>query len=233
MVNSVIVPPDNGGFSDPSLLAENTIRAAWTAENGWRDADGQELPSGLVIIGRRRGVRRWQAHELVAEYVDEPLPNVDELNAKIPEKDWELGLDGKKQKPFAMWFAVYLLEPTAATVYAWLSNSTGGSICYGRISSQIQWMQRLRGNVWPIVELSEAPMPTKRFGIKRRPAFVPVEWVGMGGQVTESAPETPALEHKPAAGEASIDNYVAIKTGKKKVKPAATTEAELNDEIPI
>src|SRR5262249_25475518 len=167
-------------FTGPSLLAEGSIRMKWDMEGGWRDQDDQPLSGPMLVVGWRRGVRRWKDHELIEEFVDQPLPNGDELNTKVPQSEWEL-FDGVKQNPYSVWYAIYLISPPPDCVtYSFLNNTFGISICYGRITGQIKSMRGWCGDdARPIVELTDAPMPTD-YGPKRRPHLKPIEWRTFG-----------------------------------------------------
>jgi hypothetical protein len=227
-------PIPGGGFDGPSLLAPNSLLAKWDADAGWHDRDGLGMPSPVIALGTRRGVRRWKDHEIIDEIVDPPLPDCDELNAAIPESEWEMGPDGNPQRPYSVWHAVYLLNPLKATLYSYLNNTVGASIAVGRLESSLTWMRAMRGNnIFPVIQLADAPMKT-RFGMKRRPHFEIVEWRELGGA---SAPQ---LEHKPQAVLPSDEQRRAagfdpdkIEGGLKvkNVKPVTTAEA-IGDEMP-
>jgi len=189
MVKSNVPAPVIGpGFNGPSLLAENTILGKWDSDAGWHDRDGLPMPSPVIALGTRRGVRRWKDHELIDEIVDLPLPDVAALNAAIPKSEWEIGLSGEPTPPYSMWFAGYLLDPITGTVFSYLNNTTGCEIAIGRLESSMTWMRAMRGPVFPVCKLGDAPMKT-RFGMKRRPNFVIVDWRGAGGTMIGS-PET-------------------------------------------
>src|SRR5262249_5422282 len=116
-------------------------------------------------------------------------------------------------------------------------------------------MQMVRGpGVWPLVNLTEAPMKT-RYGMRTRPHFeiVKDEWrefaggrllpgpapvvpqlTGNGGNGASFKPEKAAkdIDDAAARGKEGVAKYGEIKKVGKKVKPV-TTEEELDDEIPI
>src|SRR5262249_3568181 len=164
--------------------------------------------------------------------------------AKVPESEWEL-FHGVKQKPYSVWYAIYLISPPPDCVtYSFLNNTFGISICYGRITGQIKSMRGWCGDdARPIVELTDAPMPTD-YGPKRRPHLKPIEWRTFGEPTlpapAERVPQLPdqrptdaeraeAIEQARAAG---LEKYVEIKKTEQAVKPVSTQEA-LDDEIPF
>ena len=146
----------------------------------------------------------------------EPLPDIDELNARIPQKQWETGLDGKPRPPWQKQCLVYLLDGTNAERFTFINSTVGARIAVENLKDQVKWMRAMRGaDVFPVVELSSAPMKTK-MGTKIRPDFRVVGWRRLGdgetGPVTGAPPTTPAIG--------------------KPVAPVSSREA-LNDEIPF
>ena len=144
------------------------------------------------------------------------MPDIDELNAKIPQKQWETGLDGKPRPPWQRQCLVYLLDGTNAERFTFINSTVGARIAVENLKDKVKWMRAMRGaDVFPLVELSSAPMKTK-MGTKIRPDFRVVEWRQLGdgeaGPVTGAPPTTPAIG--------------------KPVSPVSSREA-LDDEIPF
>jgi len=88
---------DDDGFSAPSS-GHGVNYLKWTAGNPWVDRNGSEVSSRLLATSVSELVRRWEDGRPISIF-DRPLPNPDELNSKIPESEWELGLDGKPRPP--------------------------------------------------------------------------------------------------------------------------------------
>ena len=63
----------------------------------------------------------------------QPLPDIDELNAKIPEEEWETGLDGKPRPPWQKQYIVYLVDPTDAGIYTYINGTFGARIAFDRL----------------------------------------------------------------------------------------------------
>ena len=162
-------------------------------------------------------MRCWREQKVVdciAQKGSEPLPDVAELNAKIPENEWELGLDGKPKPPWENVWGFYLCNPQDGSIYTFVNGTVGSRIAYDKLNDRIQMIRMLRGaNVAPIVKLKSRPMKTK-YGNKLRPEFTIVNWVGLSGETT------PALEHKAADAPALKD------------VPEPSASEVLNDEIP-
>jgi hypothetical protein len=192
----------------PKLIHGSILRF----NNGtWGDATGTPPPEPLIAVGTTRAVQCWQGGKPTDAMVEEPgvtaLPDVDELNAQIPQEEWETGLDGKPRAPWVLQHVAYLLHAPTAEAYTFLNGTWGARIAVERLADRIANMRRLRGTgVLPVVKLESRPMKTK-FGTKQRPEFAIVEWIdGFGGG------EVKAIEHKPVK--------------------APTASEELNDEIP-
>jgi hypothetical protein len=77
---------------------------------------------------RRLRWRDQQPVETITERPDQPLPDVDKLNAKIPKKQWELGLDGQPRPPWQLEFVVYLMNPETADLWTFINSTTGARI---------------------------------------------------------------------------------------------------------
>ena len=64
----------------------------------WSTQDGPDLSGKrLLALTTAKAIQRWQLKEPVETIVDAnaELPDVDELNSKIPRAEWEPGLDGQ------------------------------------------------------------------------------------------------------------------------------------------
>jgi hypothetical protein len=58
--------------------------------DGVWSADDMPIPEPLLVSGYARGLQCWKDGELLDELDerDESLPDVDELNEKIPQNEW-------------------------------------------------------------------------------------------------------------------------------------------------
>jgi hypothetical protein len=174
----------------------------------------------LIALKIAMAVQRWkdqQPIETLVKVPGQPLPDIDALNAKIPKKEWEPGLNkGEKRAPWVKQFIVYFFDPRDASAYTYINSTTGAMIAVDRLKERVTLMRMARGQqVVPIVSLGSAPMKAK-MGMKRRPEFVIEDWrifggPGGGGGITT---KVPALEH---LGQA--------------VKPVSAAEL-MNDELP-
>ena len=92
---------------------------------------------------------------------------------------------------------IYLLDGHERRAVHLLNSTVGARIAVENLKDQVKWMRAMRGaDVFPVVELSSAPMKTK-MGTKIRPDFRVVEWRQLGdgesGPVTGAPPTTPAI----------------------------------------
>ena len=188
-------------------------------DNRWIDLNGTALNSGTqyIVMGTRIGLQRWikkDGKSIPEVKLEKPLPDLDELNAKIPMETWEKGLDGKPRKPWAAIFVVYLFNPINGKLVTYVNSTTGTRIAYNILVDQCLNMQALRGeNVKPIVRLTTKPMKTE-YGVRPRPEFEVIEFEYMGGALPgKQAPKL--VEHK--IGDP--------------VEPV-TIQEELNDDLP-
>jgi len=183
----------------------------------WSDSNGNPVPEKMLVLNRIRAVQCWREQKIVdciAQKDKEPLPDVEELNAKIPESEWELGLDGKPRAPWQNVWGFYLCSPQDASVYTFINGTIGSRIAYDKLNDRVEMMRALRGaNVAPVVKLDSRPMKTQ-FGTRLRPELTIANWVGFGEDTT------PALEHKATDAPAL------------KEVPEPSASEVLNDEIP-
>ena len=137
-----------------------------------------------------------QPIDTIIKQPNKPLPDVDALNAKIPESEWEPGLDEKPRPPWQKEFIVYLVNPTDASIYTFINSTMGAQIAFDRLKSKVVLMRQMRGaNVVPIVKLDSQAMKTK-FGQKIRPEFTILEWRQLGSAEGKDANPAGSIEHQ-------------------------------------
>lgn len=110
--------------------------------------------------------------EIIAEMPDgPPLPSADDLNAKIPETEWPIGLTGKPEAPWKNEFILYGLDLNDLAVITY-SNSTIGAVrAIEDLEDKWGWARALYGvDVRPLIHLSETVFPTS-YGDRKRPIF--------------------------------------------------------------
>jgi hypothetical protein len=214
-------------------IVQGTL-AKFSNEAAWITRDGDELPADLelVAVDVARVVQRWQDQAPAETIVLEPhqkFPDIEEMNQKVPRKEWVEGPDGQPRGPWQAQHILYLLDPKTMDKYTFATGTTGGKIAIRELRDKLVWMRRLRGpNVYPVITLADKFMNT-RFGGRQRPHFVIKRWVSLGaegGQV-EALP-SPSPPPKPA------DESVPQTTSDlplKEIKEPSLAE-EMEDEIP-
>ena len=162
-------------------------------------------------------VQRWkngQPIETILLAPGQKYPDVNELNAAVPQEEWEEGPDGKPRGPYQAQFIVYLLNGETMDRYTFPTGTTGGSIAVRDLVDRTNWMRRFRGpDVFPVVALADVFMRT-RFGGRQRPHFDIKRWVKFGDDGTAlPAADTPLLPDQgaqevkaPTAKEATGDS---------------------------
>jgi hypothetical protein len=181
------MPVINGdGFdqtdADDRIIQGTILRCV----DGKWSADGGDLPTGtkMLALGTVQCLQRWEDKvpaETIRKKGNEPLPDVDELNAKVPQEEWETGLNGEPRPPWQKQYVIYLVSPTDGGTFTYINGTFGARIAFDRLKSKVVLMRQLRGaNVVPVVVLDAKPMKTK-FGQKMRPEFTVVEWCQLGG----------------------------------------------------
>ena len=211
------------GWNDTDGADERVIQGTMIkcVDGHWTDRDKQPIPAGtrLLALATHTLLQRWQDDrpiDTIPKKPGQPLPDVDKLNEKIPQKEWETGLDGKPRPPWQKQWLVYLLDGTSAERFTFINSTFGARIAVDNLKDQVKWMRAMRGaHVFPLVELSSAPMKTD-WGTKSRPAFRVVEWRQLGNGEGGPAVLEPAAV--PAIG---------------KPVPRVTGGEALDDEIPF
>jgi hypothetical protein len=178
----------------------------------WSTKEGVALASDLTLlaVGTTRALQRWSARmpvETILERRGERLPDLEELNAAIPEEQWETGLDGKPRPPWVLQSVVYLINPIDAATFTYLNSTAGARIAVERLAEKVGRMRMLRGSrVLPLVTLDAKAMKTK-FGVKQRPEFTIVDWRDFGATSQAlPAPETAALG-KPVTAVSAAEEF--------------------------
>ena len=262
MSNEVSTPPpgsggfDDDGFSSGSSSGHGHDFLRWKAEDQWTDRDGCKAPSPLLAVKVDENLRMWK-NDRPTDITTKPLPDPDELNAEIPQSEWEKDRDGKLRPPWAHHVAVYLVNPETATKYAYCAASVGAHIAFEQLRENVATMRMLRNaRVMPLVKLSSRPMKTK-YKMSERPHFEIIGWYTPGSAdalVPPTAPKLPspaaAETPQPQPGEAKEDpissgpepeaserpqpkakpQVNATLAAMRAVKPATTAEI-LNDDI--
>jgi hypothetical protein len=214
----------DGGDSNDRLVQGVILKCV---DGRWSAHDDTPLKEGdaYYVFGVTKGLQHWQGGRLVDEIKKKPgveLPDVKELNAKIPKETWDDGLDGKPREPWQLNDVVYVLRVRDAMKFTFLNSTAGARIAAARLFDRIESMQMMRGpNVIPIVTLGSAPFKTQ-YGGRLRPHFEIVDWRDLG-------PSTPAVPQSPAPLIGSSVNPTEVGEPVKLV----TVEEEMNDSLPF
>ena len=218
--------PQNAGIIQGSLV-KFTNEAAWVTRNG----DELSANLELVAVDVARVVQRWQDQQPIETIILEPhqkFPDIEEMNEKIPRKEWVKGPDGQLRGPWQAQHILYLLDPNTMDKLTFPTGTTGGRIAIRELRDKLVWMRRLRGpNVYPVITLADKFFPT-RYGRRQRPHFVIRRWVrlgGDGGEVEALPPPPPPLDEiaKPADKPAQQDLPLVMEP---------SLAEEMDDEIP-
>ena len=147
---------------------------------GWQRHDGVPLRTGAQYLGlgTRRALQRFvdRVPEVITAETNEPLPDPDEMNERVPREEWPIGLTGQPEPPWKHEFITYMIDVLDLTILT-ASNHTIGMIrAVTDIEERWEWARALYGaDVMPLFTLGEAPFPTS-FGERKRPTFPIVGW---------------------------------------------------------
>jgi hypothetical protein len=243
---------DDDGFG--GSLNANRFRGSnylkWTKETGWRDRDGLSPPSPMLVLAVDEALQRWRNNR--PEYIREkPLPNAEDLNASVPQSEWETDKDGEPRPPYAHIVVVLLVDLTTGVLYRYEASTVGAHIAFHNLREAVVTMRALRDErVMPLVNLAERPMKT-RHGQGRRPDFQIVTYKSPGGdtKAVPTKPPTPQLTGPATVAAAVTPTPATPAPSQAKPKPAVnlaasdtlnsmgdvtpvTTEELLDDQLP-
>ena len=94
----------------------------WSA----KDETSFSKETRLIVLNTSEALQRWEAQRPVETIPKQPgqrVPDVDALNANIPKKRWEKGLDGQPRAPWVHQYIAYLLNPKDASVFTFINNT--------------------------------------------------------------------------------------------------------------
>jgi len=194
---SAIVPgsPSDRGGGFPLEISSTRVShgtpARWTETSGWRDRDGLPIPDTMLVIYYFRALRRW-VNKRATYNVDDPLPNLDELNASIPQSEWPIGLDGKPEKPWKVVYVIYMVDFRLGCMFTYEHDTFGAMLCYEALDEAVTVQRMLRGaHVFPVVHLEQRPWKSVKFGPQMRAHLQPT---GDWRTPSNLLPQTPALQ---------------------------------------
>ena len=200
-------PPTAGdGWEEEAHSSDRTVRGNLLkyADRVWafgRDARPMRKGAQLLAVGVATAWQRWEGKKRVEARIRKPgapFPTRDALG-HTDENQWERRPDGKPRDCWQLTKFVYLIDSTSGELFTFVTTSGGGQSAIADLADTILFMRGARPGAVPLVELSDADMPT-RFGMKSRPVFRVVGWRG-GEELTKLTP--------PSAGEI-VDDEIAF-----------------------
>ena len=101
----------------------------------WSVKTGGELPEKLLAIATATVLQCWKAQKPIAtirKKTGKPLPDLDELNAKVPSSEWEKNREGQPRPPWVRQHLVYLLDPATANTFTFINSTVGAATQQGQ-----------------------------------------------------------------------------------------------------
>jgi hypothetical protein len=166
-------------------------------------------------------LQRWVEGlpEIIWKEPGKSLPDPEHLNSEIPRAEWPLNkFTGEREGPWKIVAFAHLLRERDAARYTHVNSTWGTRICVPSIRERIRDMSTIRRvAVDPIVRLTSAPMPSKKFPGRFRPELEVLGWRPRGG-------DQPAQIEPPKSGSGTTAKQIG------KIEPP-TIQEELNDSI--
>ena len=127
MTNELTKPEDDGFSGSLSNSKRRGTFVNWADATGWRDRDGLEPPSPVLVVAIDEALQRW-ANKVPTLITDKPLPDPASLNEQIPAREWEIGLDGQPVPPWKHVVIVLLVNIATGGIYKYVAPTAGAHI---------------------------------------------------------------------------------------------------------
>jgi hypothetical protein len=196
------MPLETDGFDDTGDTSNRVIKGGLLkCIDGIWTVDGLPAPKvPLLALSTGTILQNWANQkpiEMIWKRPGQPFPDVDDLNAAVPQSEWEESpIDGNPKPPWQLQLVVYLLAEEITERYTFASGTYGAKIAVSDLKTKVSYKRFMCGQcVLPLVELSSRAMKTK-FGQKQRPSFAIVGWRDAGGnapQITSGLQEPKEL----------------------------------------
>jgi hypothetical protein len=174
----------------------------------WSKNGAPADPGPYLPVNYRHVLQRWFDGRVI-DTKDADSSDLDELNAKVPKKEWEPGFNaGELREPWGRAKQLVLMNLNTGEQVIYPGSNTRCRIAVSELINQIHGKHFIFGRtVSPVVELASASFPTK-WGMQKRGDFKQTgRWVDLDGNQALSGPALKEL-------------------------PAPTLAQELNDAIP-
>jgi hypothetical protein len=244
-------PSSDDGFGDGSF---SSIRVGgsflnWSDHAGWTDRDGMTPRSPVLVVAVDDLARMWKDGK-PQDITAKPLPDLETLNATIPDHECDRGLDGQPRK-WRHAVRVFLVDPATGRAFVYTADTYGAHIAWEQLREAVIVQRALRGcKCLPLVTLDKRPMKTG-YGTRSRPHFEIVGWKTppsdgekavpaeptpqlSGGSSTpsEGVPTSPDSASAPPDGASASPEASANPQPKRPVNVGAETLAAMSDVKP-
>jgi hypothetical protein len=211
MNSPMSVPPNGGGGLRQRLLRGTLLK--WNKVDGYLDRDGVQPVEGPYLLwAMETGYQRWKDQTVVEEIIDKPLPDLEQLNAAIPQSEWEPGLDGHLRPPYSHQYCAYLLDANEGQFFTLMNSTLGMKMLWESLAERWDVMRYLRGSdVRAVVTLATRPFKTAKWGITYRPDLKILEWrkPEAGGSDRFVGPVAPTPQLPPTSSASSASSAPA------------------------
>ena len=150
------------GFDDPNvrLIQDEVLKFT---DGRWSSRSGIVFQHGTVMLAAftANAVQHFEfdgpvMKDTVVKMSSKELPDIEELNAKIPREEWDTDRFGNTNPPWRHQYIVYLEDPQTASLYTYINSTDGAEIAVGKLEGQLKRMTWLCGKrLGAVVELHE------------------------------------------------------------------------------
>jgi hypothetical protein len=173
----VIFGDDNDEYSDRLVQGG---RGKWVDKVWTMDGTPPREEDHFLVTGAGFALQSWVdgLPKVILKEPGKSLPNPDDLNNVIPVDKWPIGkFTGQPEPPWKLVGYAHLLRQHDGAVFTHINSTWGTRICIRLLRERMRNMCVLRdASVFPIVRLTSAPMPSKKYPGRFRPELEILEW---------------------------------------------------------
>jgi hypothetical protein len=179
---NVILPNDGFDVQENTSSSSSIVGTMMKFTEGqYRINKDQTVPIGTRLVAKTVVTAwvHWVDQKPVEHRVTQPGQS-HPLRVDLPDQDetaWPPGLNQEPSDPWRDTRYLHLIDQKTGADYTFVTDGVGGRQGIADLKSAIANVRNAHPAALPIIALGSVPMKTK-FGIRSRPQFNVVEWVG-------------------------------------------------------
>jgi hypothetical protein len=171
------------GFGVPEKASSSSIIGTMVKFTDGQFIEGKDkpLPIGTRLVAKATITAwvHWKDNKPVEHRITQTgqhHPDREEL-PDLDEAQWPPGLNGEPNDPWKDTRYLHLIDQQTGADYTFITDSIGGKRGVADLKNQIANVRSSHPGAVPVIALGSTPWKTK-FGIRQRPQFHVVDWIG-------------------------------------------------------